>query len=73
MKRIKTEIFSIFGQIEEVAANHMVETGRATRIEARDIPLAVQRNERGEAAKFAVIVPGPNIAEFEELIANLRA
>ncbi len=73
MKRNATEIFSIFGQIEEVAAQVMIDKGQATKIDAKDIPPTAAFNDQGQSAKFAVVVPGDNVRAFNELIANLRA
>jgi len=72
-KRKKPQIFSIFGQIEEAAAEHMIEKGKATRIAADLIPPHVSRDEYGNPAKFAVCVAGEHVAEFERICAELRA
>lgn len=73
MRRKTTQIYSIFGQIEEAAANYMIEKGEATKIESKDIPGVELLDKQGRTAKFAVIVPGDKIDRFEEVIANLRA
>lgn len=69
------QAYSIFGQIEEVAAEIMVERGLARRIEYRDIPTEMQRNEAGTPARFAIWIfdPKHSTAVFENLIADLRA
>lgn len=73
MRRQKTTWYSVFGQIEAAAADAMIEKGRATRIPVAQIPESQLKNERGELAKFAVIVPGQHVAEFEKLCRDLRA
>jgi hypothetical protein len=68
-----TEIFSIFGQIEAVAAQLMIDRGLATRIVAEQIPQSVAMNDAGQRAKFAIIIKRRDCFEFEKLIAELRA
>jgi hypothetical protein len=68
-----TEVFSIFGQIEEVAAERMIVLYGCHRIEPAMIPETALFNQHGERARFAIVVPGPLIQEFEGLIAGLRA
>lgn len=69
----RTEIFSIFGQLEAVAAEIMIKRGEITRIPANEIPPTAAVNEAGQAARFAVIVPRAKIAAFNSLIADLRS
>lgn len=69
----KTEIFSIFGQIESVAAQIMIDRGELTKIEPADIPASAAFNEQNQPARFAVIVPADKLRAFNELIAWLRA
>jgi hypothetical protein len=73
MKRSGTEVYSIFGQIEEVAADLLIEKGKANRIAAQDIPSTAMVNDMGQVAKFAIVVPREHIREFEETIRKLRA
>lgn len=75
-----SQIYSIFGQIEEVAANLMLKRypEQIRRIPVEEFPDAarcpdVHRNEQGQAARFAVLMPTQRIAEFNRLIADLRA
>lgn len=72
MKR-KTQIYSIFGQIEEAAAETLIAAGEAKKISVDMIPAAELYNERGQPARFAVVVPGEHIIRFEKLIADLYA
>lgn len=73
MPKRQTEVFSIFDQIETVAAEIMIEKGEITKIEAKDIPREVAYNDFGMPARFAVIVPAKKLAKFNNLIADLRA
>lgn len=73
-----SSVYSIFGQIEEVAASIMIAAGKATRIEVKDFPLEayapdVHVNALGERAKFAILMPRQFLREFEDTIARLRA
>lgn len=66
--------FSVFGQIEQVAAEIMIRDGEASRIQAAHIPPEMAVNEFGEPAKFAIAICGrEKIAKFEQLIRDLRA
>ena len=79
-KRQSLENFSVFGQIEEAAANHMLTKYPK---EVSKIPLEmfpsrahhpdVWKNSSGVEASFAIRLPWTLKAEFEETIANLRA
>jgi hypothetical protein len=68
-----TEIFSIFGQLEAVAAAIMIEKGIGVRIDAREIPNEVRWNKFGTPARFAVILPRNKVHAFDKLVADLRA
>jgi hypothetical protein len=74
-KRNTTHIYSIFSQIEEVAAKIMIERGLATYISAEDIPIDadVRYNDKGDAAKFAVSIQSVNVPVFEKMIRDLYA
>ena len=72
MKR-KTEIFSIFGQIEAVVAEMMIAQYGLYRIDAKDIPETAAINDEGRVAQFAVVIPSERRAEFERRIRELRA
>lgn len=69
----QSQIYSIFGQIEEAAASSMIAEGKGNKIEADMIPPTARYNERGERAKFAIVLHSAHVAEFENRIANLRA
>lgn len=72
-RRDTTEIFSVFGQIESVAAEIMIEKGEATRIDAAEIPESAAFNNLGHPARFAVMMPRSRVRRFETLIAELRS
>ena len=69
----KTEIFSVYGEMEALAAEIMIRDGEATRINADKIPPFMSFNDRGDRVRFAVVVSGDKVAKFERLIADLRA
>lgn len=67
-------IYSIFGQCEAAAAEVLIEARKAVRIDTDDIPDEEKMHPiTGKPAMFAVMVPGPYVADFEELCADLRA
>ncbi len=67
-------IYSIFGQIEEIAAKMMIEDGMARLIPFEQIPEQERENEFGHIAKFAVAITGrANNRKFDRLIRDLRA
>ena len=68
-----SEIFSIFGQIEAAAAEFMIGKGKATKINAREIPAAVAYNDAGTPARFAVTIKRADVREFKRVISDLRA
>lgn len=69
----QTKIFSIFGQIESVAAGVMIEKHGCHRIEADKIPETAAISQDGKPALFAVVIPAPKQRIFEDLIRGLRA
>lgn len=67
-------IYSIFGQCEAAAAEVLIDAKKAVRINTADIPEEEKMHPiTGAPAMFAVMVPTPYEADFEELCANLRA
>lgn len=78
MRRSATETFSIFGQIEDVAASILIENKKVTKIPLEQFPDQgdcpdIWTNEQGDPALYAIIVPRRIIPEFNKLIADLRA
>lgn len=71
--RNKTEIFSIFGQIDGVVAEMMVEEGTATKIEQAMIPPSALFDEAGRKAQFAIVLPISRLSEYERRVRDLRA
>ena len=64
--------YSIFGQVEEAAANAMVNAGKAFRL---PIPpeAAPHRDAQGNPPRLVIGMSSSRLAEFEELIRNLRS
>lgn len=69
----QTEIWSIYGQIESVVAQAMVDEGKFNKIEFEMMPPEQQFNEAGDRALFAVTVPAYRVQEYERRVAALRA
>lgn len=73
MKRSKTNICSIFGQIEGVVADAMVQEGLVRRIEPEDIPATARYNEAGERAHCALVFTIETERAFDKRVRDLRA
>jgi hypothetical protein len=71
--RRQTEIYSIFGQIEGVVADLMVQEGKARKIERALIPPTVRYDDQGNSALFAIVISRGHVAEYERRVADLRA
>lgn len=70
----ETQIVSICGQLERVAAEIMLKRGVVTRIDLKDFPLgAPLKDNIGQPAAFAIIIREKFMPEFNELVAKLRA
>lgn len=72
-KKMKTEIYSVFGQIEGVIADAMVAEGKASRIEPDMIPETVRWNDKGTKAHCALVMNRQESAEFDRRVAALYA
>jgi len=72
-KRGETEVYSIFGQIDAVVAQQMVDEGKFNRIEPDTIPYTAMFDEAGRKAVFAVVVPRIYLSEFNKRIRDLAA
>lgn len=68
---VATETFSIFGQIDAVVAQAMVDEGKLVKIWPDDIPATAAVHEDGRHARFAVVVPREHRTEFETRIKDL--
>lgn len=69
-----TEIISIFGQCERVAASMLADKYNLRTIAPADFPDSVaQTNAQGDKVSFALILPRKYQAEFNDLILELRA
>jgi hypothetical protein len=69
----KTDIYSIFGQIDAVVAAEMVAEGKATRVEQSMIPPTVLFDENGRKAQFAIVMARDHLAEYERRVRDLYA
>lgn len=73
MRREKTTICSIFGQIEGVVADAMVAEGKVRRIEPDMIPATVRWDDNGRPAHCALVFTPTIEREFDERVRQLRA
>ena len=69
----KTDIFSIFGQIDSVIAEAMVKEGKANKIEQKFIPPTALFDDNGKKAEFAIVLPSEYVPEFYRRVWELRA
>lgn len=72
-KRNKSEIYSIFGQIEGVVADAMVAEGKVSKIQAADTPASALYDDRGRKAHCALVMNRQQSAEFDRRVAALYA
>lgn len=73
MRRRRTEIFSVFGQINAAVADSLIAEGKATRIAPEDIPPSVRYNDAGELAHCALVTSEEVELEFDRRVRALRA
>jgi hypothetical protein len=73
MNRRKTNICSIFGQIESVIADAMVEEDKVTRIDPEMIPPTQLFDDQGRRAHCALVFTPEAEREFDRRVAALRA
>lgn len=71
--RHKSEIFSIFGQIDAVIAEAMIAEGKATKIEQDMIPASVLYDETGRKAAFAMVIDVKMLGEYHRRVRDLAA
>lgn len=72
-KKMKTEIFSVFGQIEGVVADAMAAEGKVRKIEPDMIPASALFDDRGRKAHCALVMNRQEAAEFDRRVAALYA
>lgn len=72
-RSMKSEIFSIFGQIEGVVADAMAREGSVVKIEREMIPPTARFDERGREAYCALVMNRQQSAEFDRRVAALYA
>jgi hypothetical protein len=77
MKRSRTDIYSIFGEIEAIVAEAMIQEGTVNRIPLEDIPISARYSRmpdgRDVQAKFAIVIPSNLVRVFEKRVLDLRA
>lgn len=73
MARMKTEIYSVFGQIEGVVADAMAAEGKVHKIEQAAIPPTALFDDKGRKAHCALIMNRQEAAEFDRRVASLYA
>lgn len=69
----RTQIYSIFGQIDAVIAEAMASEGKVHRIEPDMIPPIALFDGEGRKAHFAIIMPDEYLGEYHDRVAALRA
>lgn len=69
----KTVVFSVFGQIESVIADMMVNEGLANRIEPYDVPATVRYDDNGKLCHCALIMSAQMEQVFNKRVKELRA
>lgn len=72
MKKGKSEVYSIFGQIENDVAEQMVAEKKANRIAPEEIPASVRWNDEGRMAYCAIVLSSEAEREFNRRVAALR-
>lgn len=72
MRRGKTQIFSIFGQIEGVVADAMAEEGLCHRIPRELIPPTARFDEQNRVAHCALVMTPEIEAVFDRRVRELR-
>lgn len=68
----KTEIYSIFGQIDAVVAQAMVDEGKINKIDADMIPATQLCDASGRTAFFAIVMSAEYAGEFMNRVEALR-
>jgi hypothetical protein len=73
MSKRKTEIKTIYGQINGVVAHAMATEGKVHMIGVQHIPADYHFNEHGEPAVCALVFTPEAEREFDKRVADLRA
>lgn len=73
MAKCKTQIYSIFGQIDSVVAQAMASEGKLRRIEPDMIPPTALYDDNGRKAFFAIVMSDEYASEYMDRVAALRA
>ena len=72
MSKRRTQIWSIYGQIDEIVARAMVKERKFNQVPKEGIPESQLFDGDGNPLKLAVVVPTQYVAEYEERVAILR-
>lgn len=73
MRKGKTQIFSIFGQIETVVADAMAAEGLCRKIDRDMIPPTARFDDKGNVASCALVLSPELEAVFNRRVAELYA
>jgi hypothetical protein len=71
--RRKTDIYSIFSQIDAVVAAAMAAEGKVRRIERDHIPPTARFDTLGREAQFAIVMSEEYLFEYSQRVNALRA
>jgi hypothetical protein len=78
--RKKTQIVSLYGEIEVIIANQMMAEGKgigklfptATVSSLDHLPETTRYNAHGQPTRMVIVVPGQLMIEFERRVEDLR-
>lgn len=70
---MRSQIFSIFGQIEGVVADAMAQEGLVHKIERDHIPVSQRYNDKGDIAHCAIVMTPDIVRVFDRRVRDLRA
>lgn len=73
VKQTVTNIYSIFGQVDSVIAQAMVDEGKARKIPQDYIPLSALYDARGRKVLFAISMGDEYLPEYIERVRRLSA
>jgi hypothetical protein len=79
MRRKRSQIISIFGEIEMIVAQQMMIEGKGvgklaptSTVSLDDIPHSTRFNARGDKVRMVIVMPAEHYKEFERRIEDLR-
>ena len=65
---MSTEFYSIYGQLDALAAEDMIKKGKAKRLPDEAIPEDQRKSADGRPLRFAISIKKRDVPEFEQLI-----